>query len=241
MNLLDYTLPTVAANLALDEALLLAAEEQEHGEILRFWEWSTPAIVLGSGGIYNNDIHEENVQRDSVPVYRRSSGGGTVILNRGCLLFTLILNYDTAIELEQIHSSYEYISQTMCAALSQLGLKADSAGISDLVHQGLKFSGNAQQRKRYHLLHHGTILYDMDLSLIGKYLLEPPRQPEYRQHRTHQCFVGNLPSSSEQLKDTCQHIWNVQNTLTILPDSIQERVNDLVESKYTLDSWTHRR
>jgi hypothetical protein len=37
MHLLDLTLPDAAANLALDEALLLGAEESEGPALLRLW------------------------------------------------------------------------------------------------------------------------------------------------------------------------------------------------------------
>ena len=50
MRYLDLTLPDAAANLALDEALLLQAEETQCGEVLRVWEWPLPAVVLGAGG-----------------------------------------------------------------------------------------------------------------------------------------------------------------------------------------------
>ena len=50
MNLLDYTLPAPAENLALDEALLAAAEEDTGGEVLRLWELPSYAVVVGSGG-----------------------------------------------------------------------------------------------------------------------------------------------------------------------------------------------
>ena len=66
-------------------------------------------------------------------------------------------------------------------------------GISDLAVEGKKFSGNAQQRKRDHLLHHGTLLYSFDLDLLPRYLKAPPRQPEYRAQRAHEDFLGNVP------------------------------------------------
>ena len=50
MRLLDLTLPIAAENLALDEALLLAAEESGAGEVLRLWELPSLAVVLGAGG-----------------------------------------------------------------------------------------------------------------------------------------------------------------------------------------------
>ena len=55
MTLLDLTLPTPAENLALDEALLDAAEDGVGGEVLRFWESPTPFVVVG----YANKIASE--------------------------------------------------------------------------------------------------------------------------------------------------------------------------------------
>ena len=48
MFVLDATLGALAENLALDEALLLAAEAGGP-EVLRLWEWPSPAVVLGAG------------------------------------------------------------------------------------------------------------------------------------------------------------------------------------------------
>src|SRR5205814_6196494 len=50
MRFLDLTLATPADNLALDESLLLHAEQGHAGEVLRIWEWPARAVVLGSAG-----------------------------------------------------------------------------------------------------------------------------------------------------------------------------------------------
>src|SRR6202040_1238413 len=90
---LTLRLPTPAANLALDEALLLEAEDGRGGEVLRVWEWPTPAGVLGAGCRLAQDVDEDLCRADAVPILRRASGGGTVLLGRGCLLYSLILSY----------------------------------------------------------------------------------------------------------------------------------------------------
>src|SRR5262245_1678404 len=94
MHFLDLTLPTAAENLALDEALLLEAEAGRGGEVLRLWEWPRPAVVLGAGCRLAEEVHEANCLADGVPILRRASGGGTVLLGEGCLLFSLVLAYD---------------------------------------------------------------------------------------------------------------------------------------------------
>src|SRR5215470_19204848 len=101
MHYLDLTLATPAENLALDEALLLEAEAGRGGEVLRFWEWPLPAVVLGAGGRLAEDVDEAACRADVVPILRRSSGGGTVLLGNGCLLFSLVLAYDRSPLLRQ--------------------------------------------------------------------------------------------------------------------------------------------
>src|SRR5262249_19628800 len=157
-------------NLALDETLLLDAEQGQGGEVLRLWEWPTPAVVLGAGCRLVEDVDEARCRADGVPILRRSSGGGTVLLGRGCLLYSLVLAYARAPALHEIRPSYAYILDRIGQALAGLLPRIEQPGTSDLASDGRKFSGNAQQRKRTHLLHHGTLLYDFDLELIGRYL-----------------------------------------------------------------------
>src|SRR2546430_163392 len=101
MRYLERVLPTLEENLALDEALLLAAEA-DGPEVLRLWEWPAPAVVLGAAGRIREEVHEEHCRADEVPILRRASGGGTVLLGQGCLLYSLVLAYDSAPGLSEI-------------------------------------------------------------------------------------------------------------------------------------------
>ncbi|HEY7158560.1 MAG TPA: lipoate--protein ligase family protein [Gemmataceae bacterium] len=238
MHFLDLTLPSAAENLALDEALLLAAESGDGEEMLRFWEWPTPAVVLGSGGRLAEDVDEATCATDDVPVLRRASGGGTVLLGRGCLLYTLILRYERDAALNDIRSSYRFILGRIGQALTEGTDAAEQAGISDLTLAGHKFSGNAQQRKRSFLLHHGTLLYAFDLARVPRYLREPPRQPAYRGRRAHLAFLRNLPLDSEELKRRLRRAWAADTSLLAWP---MEEVLRLAAEKYTNTEWVRRR
>ena len=61
MNFLDLTLPSVAENLALDEALLLECEAGTGQEVLRLWEWPRPAVVLGAAGVLAWAVREGTI------------------------------------------------------------------------------------------------------------------------------------------------------------------------------------
>lgn len=237
MKLIDYTHPDPATNLALDEALLVAAEEGTGGEVLRFWELPAYAVVVGSGGSIAIDVNAEACAADGVPVLRRASGGGTVLLGPGCLCFSLVLRYDRAPRLNEIPASNGYILARILNALKSV-VPGAVEGSSDLAVNGVKFSGNAQQRKRNHFLHHGTLLCGFDLELVARYLNPPERQPEYRRDRPHAEFVTNLPATVEDVKRLLVAGWAPDGDYSPVP---LEKARELVAEKYARDEWTRRR
>ena len=238
MQYLDLTLPSLAENLALDEALLLSAEVGESSEVLRFWEWPKPAVILGAGGRLAEDVNEAACLADRTSILRRASGGGTVLLGTGCLLFSLVLAYERSPVLREVRSSYRYILGRVGAALDGLVPEVGQAGTSDLAVRGLKFSGNAQQRKRRFLLHHGTLLYHFDLASVQRYLHLPRRQPDYRRGRDHGAFLMNLPAEAGELKARLRTAWEASEAAGPWP---RHEVRRLVEEKYLQRAWIFRR
>jgi len=235
MRYLDLTLPQPAANLALDEALLLEVDGGAE-EVLRVWEFPIPVVVLGSGCRLLDDVQEENCVAEGVPILRRSSGGGTVLWGPGCLLYSIILGFERHPQLTEIRPSYRSILDGVAAAVGLPGI--EQAGISDLTFGGRKFSGNAQQRKQRALLHHGTLLYAFDLAGVSRYLRPPARQPDYRGQRDHQAFLLNLPFRADDLKRRLREVWRADREETTWP---AEKVRQLREEKYEREEWVRRR
>jgi len=238
MKQLDLTLSSAAENLALDEALLLEAEAGRGDEVLRLWEWYSSTVILGAGCRLAEDVNESACQADRVPILRRSSGGGTVLLGAGCLCFSLVLNYDRDPALREIRSSVCYILGRIRYGLLSIHPSIEMAGTSDLAVADRKFSGNSQQRKRRFLLHHGTLLYAMELKLISRYLYLPRRQPEYRLEREHGQFLMNLPATAETVRRLLVSIWDASSKESSWP---KELVRQLAESKYNQEEWIRRR
>jgi lipoate-protein ligase A len=237
MKLLDYTLPTLAENLALDEALLVSAESGIGDEVLRLWEQPTYAVVVGSAGSVSIDVNVPACEADGIPIRRRASGGGTVLVGPGCLCFTLVLNYEHAPRLNEIPASNRYILARVASALAPV-VSSCVEGTSDLAVGGVKFSGNAQQRKRTHFLHHGTLLCGFDPALVSKYLNAPERQPDYRQNRPHADFIANLPISVAAAKQLLLAEWRPEGDYAPVP---LEKMRELIAEKYARDEWNRRR
>ncbi len=238
MHFLDLTLPTLPENLALDEALLLEAEAGTGGEVLRIWQWVTPAVVIGAGSRLSQEVDEAACQADRVPIFRRASGGCAVLLGEGCLCYSLVLKYEHSPVLREVRTSFAYILGRVRDSLADLAPEIEGAGTSDLAIGGRKLSGSSQQRKRHFLLQHGTLLYSFNIKLIGRYLRMPSRQPEYRRQRSHLEFLVNLPSNPAELIARLKDTWGSEMVLSKWP---REMVQELVENKYARPEWTRRR
>jgi lipoate-protein ligase A len=195
-----------AANLALDELLL---NRQEEG--LRFWECSQPVVVVGRSGRIEEQVRVDECEADGVDVLRRSSGGGAVVLGPGCLNYSLVFSLERRPRWHNVRQSVREILSRMSNALG-----AEICDPSDLAWQGKKVSGNAQRRTAGVFLHHGTLLYDFDPELAGRYLLEPTRQPEYRGGRAHAQFLGNLPLSAQDIQNRVREVWAQQHCYVLL-------------------------
>jgi len=208
MRCLDLTLPTPAENIALDETLLDAAEDQrEPVETLRFWESPLPAVIVGRSSKIALEVRLEACQAEGVPVLRRSSGGAAVVIGPGCLMYSLVLNLARRPALRAVSAAHRFVLGKMAEALRPIAPGIRCRGISDLVLGERKFSGNSLRLKRANLLYHGTILYDFRLEWISRYLAMPPREPDYRNGRPHEEFVTNLPVPVSKIREAIRAAW----------------------------------
>lgn len=238
MQFLDLTLPTPEENLALDEALLTLAEQTDGTEVLRTWEVAAPCVVLGCFCRIADEVNEEACAADNVPVRRRVSGGGTVLIGPGCLNFSLILDMRRRPELNDVSRSHFLILDRITEVLTAKAPHVGFDGTSDLCLDGRKFSGNAQRRRRNWLLHHGTLLYNFPIDQLSHYLREPPRQPAYRANRLHLDFVTNFPADAAWLDQGLRLAWAADDPLVAWPREITKQ---LVQTRYSRPEWIRRR
>lgn len=202
MKIKDVEFESPEDNILFDEVLLESAERGYSQETLRFWESQVTFIVLGRISNLETDVKTEAAQEDRVPILRRCSGGGTVVQGTGCLNYALILSKQRSLELTDVRRSYRFILSYVIEVLKRLQIEASFYPSSDLAltSNQKKISGNAQKRSKKYILHHGTLLYDFDLTKIERYLTFPKDRPAYRQARAHLDFVDNLRVSPKAIK-----------------------------------------
>ncbi|MBM3833069.1 MAG: lipoate--protein ligase family protein [Verrucomicrobia bacterium] len=238
MKYLDLTFRSPAANLACDEALIDLSEDGCEDEVLRFWTAPQPFVVLGFANQAGAEVNLEACRRRNIPVLRRCSGGGAVVQGPGCLNYSLVLRIQDSSPLLNISETNVYIMKRHQVALEPI-LKAAVTveGHTDLTLGKLKFSGNAQRRKRRYLLFHGTFLLDFDLSLLTELLPIPARQPAYRENRPHARFVTNLNVPPDSIRRSLSAAWKATETFHSI---LQPAVDRLVDEKYSRDDWNYR-
>ncbi len=81
-----------ADHLALDEALLLEADEGTGREALRVWEFRDHVVVAGRSTRVNDEIDLAYCHSRGIPVLRRCSGGASVLGGPGCLMYSVVLS-----------------------------------------------------------------------------------------------------------------------------------------------------
>jgi lipoate-protein ligase A len=314
MTSLDLSLPCPAENLALDEALLDAAEAGALGESLRFWESPVHFVVVGYANKVSTEVNAAECGRLGIPILRRCSGGGTVLQGPGVLNYSLVLRIAEGTPLAGITSANQFIMQRNADALTKSlraveqmephdehslspsegerpGVRGEEnrkplnierhevassqkpvatanpltlipsplpkgrgrtdlhppllvqvQGHTDLAINGLKFSGNAQRRKRSHLLFHGAILLNLDISLLEEVLPMPTLQPDYRARRPHRDFLTQLSISASLVKQALTIAWAADKPapLEACWPGWRDAVNDLVTERYSTANWNLR-
>jgi lipoate-protein ligase A len=239
MKLLDLTLPTPVENVALDEALLDAAEAEElKDEVLRLWESPSPAVIVGRSSRVAEEVDLAECSKAGIPVLRRASGGAAVVIGPGCLMYGVLLRYAGREHLRLLDEVHRHVIEVVRSAVGRLVAGVVHEGTCDLTVAGRKFCGNSVRCKRDHLLYHGTLLYDFDLSLIERLLRMPPRHPQYRAGRPHRDFVTNIAASAADARGAIAATFRAHQPLAEWP---LQRTAQLVATRYSQEDWTYKR
>lgn len=142
-------------NLALDEYAMKHIDEDE--DFFFLWQ-NDPAVIIGKNQNTAEEINAQFIKDNNIKVARRVSGGGAVYHDEGNLNFTFIISVDDPGKV-----NYKKYVQPIVDALASMGIKAELSGRNDILVDGLKISGNAQRLANGKLMHHGTIMFDLNV------------------------------------------------------------------------------
>lgn len=166
--------------------------------ILFLWK-NSPTVVIGR---YQNPWEEcrlSLMEKDSVALARRCSGGGAVYQDLGNICFTIICPAQEA--------DKEKNFEKVLKALEMMGVKATLSGRNDVLVDGRKVSGSAFQTTQGRFCHHGTMLISTNLSKLPDYLT--PNEHKLQSHgvKSVASRVANLtefvPNATTDLFASC--------------------------------------
>lgn len=166
LNYIDLTTTDPSFNLAMEQYVFDSLPRDRNW--LMLWQ-NDNAVIIGK---YQNTMAEINkayCDEHGIRVVRRLSGGGAVYHDLGNLNFTFIAD---AGEMEKLNM--QAFCLPIVQALKKLGVEAEINGRNDIVIDGQKFSGNSQYVRDGRVMHHGTILFDSDLTVVSSALKVDP-------------------------------------------------------------------
>ncbi len=165
---IDIPTTDPAFNLAMEQYVFDVLPRDRNYFIL--WQ-NDNAVIIGRHQNTMAEINEPYIRENGIRVVRRLSGGGAVYHDLGNLNFTYIQDASSGIQLD-----LAMFCRPLAQAISALGANAEVNGRNDITIDGRKFSGNAQYVKEGRVMHHGTIMFDSDLSRAGLALTPDPEK-----------------------------------------------------------------
>jgi len=146
-------------NLSFEEYLVNDVAEDE----IYFYLWQNQnTVVIGKHQNPWREVLVNELEQDGGKLARRLSGGGAVFHDLGNLNFTFVMNKKH----EDLHRQLKVIVD----AVKSLGIEASFSGRNDILAEDRKFSGNAFYYGKDNYYHHGTVLIDVDMTKLGRYL-----------------------------------------------------------------------
>ncbi|XP_034711845.1 uncharacterized protein LOC117934279 isoform X2 [Vitis riparia] len=163
------------------------------GQMILLLSW---ASQVGLDGLIHTNrkpaqlLKLDSVLNDRIPVIRRYTGGGTVVVDCGTVFVTFICNKDAVPGLQPYPQPIMSWSSLLYALVFR-GFGDFSLRENDYVFGNHKFGGNAQSITKNRWIHHTSFLWDYEARNMA-YLKLPARAPEYRVARDHLEFICRM-------------------------------------------------
>jgi lipoate-protein ligase A len=162
------------------------------------WQPAMTVIVLGQSNQAETAVHTEIALADGVMIYKRPTGGQTVILTPRTLVISVRLISE---KLDNPLVYFKRINNVIIKSLTNLGIEnLNEKGISDIAIGEKKILGSSIYRKRNMVFYHAVLNISEDPEFIGRYLKHPSREPDYRIGRKHEDFVTSIHLAGYPIK-----------------------------------------
>ena len=236
-----------AMHVALDEVITKEVAEGTRPPTLRFWDWDSPLVVIGSFQSYRNEIDPEGASRHGIDVVRRVSGGGAMFMEPGnCITYSLSVPA-SLVEGLSFEQSYAFLDDWVMTALADVGIKARYVPLNDIASDKGKIAGAAQ--KRYAsgaVLHHVTMAYDIDADKMLEVLRIGREKMSDKGTKSANKRVDPMRSQTGLPRDeiiarflASFRAGHATREASYTDDELAA-ARELMDAKFLTDAWTHR-
>ncbi|MFD4183232.1 biotin/lipoate A/B protein ligase family protein [Rhodococcus sp. NPDC058514] len=246
----DVIAPVVidpAMHVALDEVITREVASGTRGPTLRFWDWDSPLVVLGSFQSVRNEVDEEAAARHGIGIVRRISGGGAMFMEPGnCITYSLSVP-TSLVDGLSFEQSYEFLDQWVMGALANVGITARYVPLNDIATDQGKIAGAAQKRiAAGAVLHHVTMAYDIDADKMTEVLRIGREKISDKGITSSGKRVDPMRSQTGMTRDDIiaafiAHFRARYDTReSVYTDAELAAARELVETKFATPEWTYR-
>ena len=215
-------------NLALEEYMLTRFES----EVFMLWR-NDNAVIVGKNQNTLAEINSDYVNKNSIAVVRRLTGGGAVFHDMGNLNFSFMVKNE-----QGLYSNFAKFAEPIISALRSYGLNAEYGGRNDITLDGKKISGNAQAVYGERLLHHGTLLFHTDFSKLAAALNVNQMKIQSKGISSKRSRVTNICEHMDISIDDFVKRIAVGKRYTLTEEDIQ-KVSRLADEKYRTWEWNY--
>jgi len=166
VEVVEYSAPSPAVNIALEEVLLEAVRRGSRGATARIWV-NRPSIVIGYSLAPCEEVACSEALRLGLPILRRISGGGAVYHDYGNINISI---FNPSPSLKPIDEVYREITGLVLRVLERLGVKGWVENLNDVVVKGFKVSGSSATIRGGGYLIHATLLVSANISILKRVL-----------------------------------------------------------------------
>ena len=209
-------------NLALEEYLCSLKKD-----FFMLWR-NIPSVIIGRFNNLCDLVNLEYAKSNNIHVIRRNSGGGAVYHDLGNINYTFILD-------DNKNFTLEYFSNIIIRTLQNIGIKSNlTFSHNDILADNKKISGAAQHHNKGVILHHGTLLFDSDLSVIPKVLKNSSSVTNIKPFLKHDFNINdfmNLFRDNICFNNICS------DEIFTLSDNDNVIINKIMQSKYLNSNW----
>lgn len=248
-----------AANMALDEALLLRRIERGGRPTLRIFAWEPPALSLGYGQPLDDRIDVAAARALGIGLVRRPTGG-SAILHEGPDLevtYSVVAAAGDFPGADDLLATYRWIGAALEAGLARLGVPAAMVpvqpsnpaampafcfartGSYELEVTGKKVVGSAQRRQGSAFLQHGSIMLGTTPDRLRR--IFPGEADPLHGMTTLEAVLGRRPSFDET-SDALARGFLDAHGVAVEPGGLdrdeEETMAWLAHDKYGTDAWT---